>query len=171
MIPPPETTEPPFIEDAPLTSWYGTPLEKENQGALLPTGTLFCLVGDPTKLVATLMVKQDDVELVRAGQSVSIVLDELPSQTFEGEIRGVAKLDLRTPPRELTAAAGGGLPTEQTPGGAEKPMFVVYEARVPLHDTPEPLLPGFRGRAKIEVGSETIGGRLMRFIRTTFYFR
>lgn len=137
----------------------------------MTTGTLLCMVGDPDKLVATLMIKQDDVELVAPGQPVTIVLDELPSKTFTGEIREVAKLDLRVPPRELTAAAGGGLATEQVAGGGEKPMFVTYEVRVPLHDIPDTLLPGFRGQAKIEVGQETLAGRVERFVRSTFLFR
>jgi putative peptide zinc metalloprotease protein len=172
LIPPPQTAEQIVVdEDAPLPTWHGTPLMEANQGALMTTGTLLCMVGDPQEMVATLMVKQDDIELVLPGQSVTIVLDELPSCLFEGEIREVAKLDLRVPPRELTAAAGGALATEQVAGGGEKPMFVTYEARVPLHDVPEKLLPGFRGQAKIEVGSETLAGRIARFIRATFFFR
>ena len=171
VMPPPEQAETQAGEDQPLPHWHGTPLDDENGGALLPTGTLLCMIGDPQELVATLMIRQDVVDLVRAGQPVSIVLDELPGAVLEGQIREVAKVDLRVPPRELTPAAGGGLATEQTAGGKEKPLFVTYEARVPLHNTAQPLLPGYRGRAKIHVGHETIAQRVTRFVRTTFYFR
>jgi hypothetical protein len=50
-------------------------------------------------------------------------------------------------------------------------MFVYYEATVPLRNSPVPLLSGFRGEAKVDVGSLSIGDRLLRALRKVVHFR
>jgi hypothetical protein len=76
---PPETPKRPE-EDGQLPTWYGTPLKPENQGCTLTEGTLFCQVGDPKQMKATLVIDQADIESVRLGQNVRIQLDELPGE-------------------------------------------------------------------------------------------
>ena len=57
-----------------LPMWTGIPLEPETQGAHLQPGTLFCQVGDPTKMEAILVIEQADIDYVAPGQKVDIKL-------------------------------------------------------------------------------------------------
>ena len=171
VMPPVEVAETPDDETT-LPRWDGTPFDVDNRGAVLETGTLFCIIGDPNQMQATLILNQTDVKQVKEGQPVRILLEEYPNLILRGEIRDVAKRDLQTTPRELTAAAGGPLATETDPTtGEQKSMFVMYEAVVPLHTAEVPLMNGFRGKAKIRVGRQPIASRVIEFTRNMLHFR
>ena len=114
VMPPVEVAESPDDEMR-LSGWHGTPFDTDNRGALLETGTLFCVIGNPDRMQATLILNQMDVKQVQPGQPVRVLLEEYPNMILKGEIREVAKRDLETTPRELTSAAGGPLATETDP--------------------------------------------------------
>jgi putative peptide zinc metalloprotease protein len=155
-----------------LPTWSGTPFEPCNLNSWLPTGTLFCLVGDPSRMEAMLVIDQADIDFVREGQQVQIKLDEYPGDVWSGRIERIARIDLHVAPRELTQKAGGGLlGTETDQAGGERPASVSYQARVPLHNADGRLMPGFRGRAKIYAGSRTAAESLLRFLAQTIRFR
>ena len=63
------------------------------------------------------------------------------------------------------------MPTETDPAGREVPISTSYEAMMTLDDTEAVLTPGMRGTARIEVGSRTVGGWLLRLLWQTFNFR
>ena len=171
VMPPMEVAESPDNELV-LGGWDGTPFDADNRDALLEMGTLFCIIGDPGRMQATLILNQMDVKQVQPGQPVRVLLEEYPNLILEGKIRAVAKRDLETTPRELTSTAGGPLATETDPTtGKQKAMFVMYEAVVPLHDTEVPLMNGFRGKAKVLVGRQTIASRMLEFTRNILHFR
>jgi putative peptide zinc metalloprotease protein len=171
VMPPAEVIPPAMPSAADLPGWQGRALDPENIGALLEVDTLVATVGDPTAMKAVLFVDQSDIELVSVDQPVEIMLDEAPGRILKSSIREIAKIDLKIPPREVTPTAGGKLPTKQGPDGREQPMFVYYEATVPLRNSPVPLLSGFRGEAKVDVGSLSIGDRLLRALRKVVHFR
>ncbi len=158
-----------------LAEWSATPLEKRNLGAYLRTGELFCLIGDPQRMEAVLVVDQADVDFVRPGLSVRIKLDELPAETFHGEIAEVAKRQTEAASIRLSGKAGGELATKTDPTtGVEKPISISYQARVPLDDTSGRLFAGLRGRAKVRTDPAnwlTIAERLWRIVARTFNFR
>ncbi len=171
VMPPVEVAESPDHEMM-LGGWDGTPFDTDNRGAFLETGTLFCIIGDPNRMQATLILNQMDVKQVKPEQSVRILLEEYPNLILHGKIREVAKRDLETTPRELTSTAGGPLATETDPTtGQQKAMFVMYEAVVPLHDVEVPLMNGFRGKAKVFVGRQPVASRLLEFTRNMLHFR
>jgi len=149
-----------------LPRWTGTPLDSENLGAMLSTGTLVCLVGEPDKFEAVLHIDQRDVELVQAGQRVSIRLDHLPDSVLEGTLVEIARLDLDVMPRELAAA--GDLPAREKRDGTARPIDTWYQARVKFDDKPEHLIARMHGRAKIAVAPQSAGDRLMRWLKQTF---
>lgn len=158
-----------------LAEWSATPLEPRNVGAYLRTGDLFCLIGDPQRMEAVLVVDQADVDFVRSGLSVRIKLDELPSRTFHGEIAEVAKRQAEAASIRLSGKAGGELATKTDPEtGLEKPISISYQARVPLEDDSGLLFPGLRGRAKIRTDPAnwlTVAERFWRIVTRTFNFR
>ncbi len=165
VLPPPNVPHEPAEPHA-LFRWTGTPLDSENLGAMLSTGTLVCLVGKPDEFEATLHIDQRDVELVQAGQRVTIRLDHLPNAVLEGDIVEIARLDLDVMPRELAAA--GDLPAREERDGRARPIDTWYQARVKFDGKPAHLIARMHGRAKIAVAPQSTGSRLMRWLKQTF---
>ncbi|MCY2991809.1 MAG: hypothetical protein NTY19_28625 [Planctomycetota bacterium] len=151
-----------------LSGWSGTPLDDRNCGSFLKSGTLFCLVGDPARLQGLALLDQADVEFVQPGQRVHLKFNQRPERTFHGTVQELAKLDLDAEPRLL--AAVGSLPTRTDRYGAPHLLTTAYQARLELDEHPERLLSGAPGRCKIDVAPQSLGQRLIRFLRRTFRF-
>jgi putative peptide zinc metalloprotease protein len=150
-----------------LPGWSDTPLDARNRGAYLETGTVVCLVGDPQRLEATLVIDQADIDLVRVGQQVQIRLDELPGETLEGTISTIGELDLKVAPRELVIA--GDLPTRTDESGVSRPLSASYQARAKLDPTAHlSLRSGAPGRARISADPQSLASRLVRYLQQTF---
>ena len=71
----PPTREPQKENDGRLPGWTGSPLDKENIGALLTPGDVICEIGNDDDFEAVLIIDQGDVQLVREGQEVEMKLD------------------------------------------------------------------------------------------------
>jgi putative peptide zinc metalloprotease protein len=169
MLPPEQPKKP--DSDGQLPTWSGTPLKPENLGCTLTEGTLFCQVGDPQSMKATLVIDQADIESVKLGQKVRIQLDELPGERLRGTIKSMAFDPIKVSPKQLSNKAGGELATKTDESGVERPMSTSYQASVPLDDGEGILRPGLRGRAKIDAGWRTIAQRAWRYLTQTFHFR
>ncbi len=158
--------------DEGLPVWSGSPLEPENLGAAIRTGTRLCQIGDPKRLEARLVIDQGDVELVAPGQRVEIMLTQSAEYVYVSRIERVSTEDLKTSPPRLSSLHGGELPTKMDPSGQPRPLNTVYEAVVPLPENdPRGLLRlGLVGRAKITTGPRTLGQRLYRYFSRTFNF-
>ena len=154
-----------------LPGWDGSPLDRSNLGSYLSYGTLVCLVGDPARMEAVLVIDQSDVEFVRPGQSVELKLDAYPNRVFDGTIEELAYRQLESSPPQLSTRAGGELPTKSDATGRERPLRSCYQARVKLKQDAELLQPGFRGRAKIHAGKQTCAEWLTRSASELFRFR
>jgi len=171
VMPPPLVQGAPQVEGA-LPTWSGSPLDKQNREIWLTQGQPFCYVGDPQQLEAVLVVDQADVQLVRPGQEVLLMLDASAGGTRRGTIAEVAQVNLKTSSRRLSTKHGGQLDTRSDPqSGQETPTSPSYQARV-LVDNPDGVLRlGMRGEARIHVAWETLGWRLWRYLTRTFYFK
>ena len=132
---------------------------------------LFCLVGDPHKMEALLVVDQEEIEYLKQGQAVEVKLDELPAETLTGEIAEIGAEPLTVSPRHLSNKAGGELATKTDESGVERPLNTSYQVRVPLDDPEDLLRIGLRGRGRIRTEPQTLGHRLWRYITQTFNFR
>lgn len=155
-----------------LPEWHGTPLEERNVGAWLEEGTLLCQLGDPETADAVLVIDQTDIEFVRLGQTVALKLEALPELTVRGQISEIARADLKATPQHLSTRSGGELPTRPDAQGIERPLTIVYQARVfPLDVPAEIIAGGLRGRARIEVGRQTVAQWCLRTLRHTFRFQ
>jgi putative peptide zinc metalloprotease protein len=168
VLPPPRRPVPSYAPGR-LPSWQGSPLDEMNRGVPLETGTLFCLIGDPDRLEAFLVLDQGDVKFVRKGQRVRLKLDELPGRILQGTISEIAKTDLKVAPREL--ATGKELALRVDEAGIPRPTETSYQARVALDEHGHRLLTGTGGRAKILVDRQSLGRRLSRSLSRTFNFR
>lgn len=161
----------PILEKQKLSSWYGSPLDPENQDAFLDTGQVLCTVGRVDQWDALLVIDQADYEYIRKDQKVWLKLDELPEETLEGTVAKKARVDMEVAPQVLSNRLGGRIPTEPGPGGMERTIGVFYQVRVELPDPNERFRPGFRGKAKIDAGTRTLASRLWRWLNDTFHFR
>jgi putative peptide zinc metalloprotease protein len=170
VLPPPDNPAKPN-EQGQLPVWSGSPLDRRNLGALLTEGALFCQIGDPKRLEASLIIDQDDIEYVHRGDTLDIKLEELPGKTFRSEITEIANLDLKVSPKQLSNKSGGELITQTDASGVERPMYTSYQARAPLEDADGVLYLGLRGKAKIYTRWQTLGTRAWRYLTRTFNFK
>jgi putative peptide zinc metalloprotease protein len=149
-----------------LAAWSGSLLDEANQGAYVETGTLVCLVGDPTQLTAVMLVDDVDVKRLQPGQKTRLRLDQLPGQVIDGEVIDISRHDIRnaeTTQRgspDLDQLYVGAVPPQQT--GA------LYQARVKFDARPESLVIGGRGEAKVAAERVTIARLILRYFAQTF---
>jgi putative peptide zinc metalloprotease protein len=169
VLPPPSRPATP-TGDGRLPSWTGLLLDEKNLGVTVVEGTMFCEIGDPVRMEAVLVIDQADVPLVEPEQHVSVKLDAFPGRVFRGQIRDIARADLKVAPRSLSQQAGGELATKTDAGGTTRPLSTSYRARVPLEDAEGLLRLSLRGRAKVYTAWQPLGSRLWRFLTHTFHF-
>ena len=149
-----------------LASWAGSPLDPRNRGTYLRAGTTVCLIGSTSSHTALLMVNQDDINLVRVGQPVRLLWNELSGEVLSGEIVELAALDLETLPREAVVRLH--LPARATASGVIRPVGTWYQARVRLDvDAAQPPR-GSAGVAKILVEPQSVFSRAVRWVEQTF---
>jgi putative peptide zinc metalloprotease protein len=154
-----------------LPAWSGNALSDRNLGATFQEGTVLCMVGEPERFEAVMVVDQTEVEFVAEGQPVDLKLDSFPWQTFRGKVDQIAETHIEAGSERLSVKAGGSVPTETDPSGREIPISTSYEALMTLDDTEAVFTPGMRGTARIQVGSRTVGQWLLRLLWQTFNFR
>ncbi|MEQ8788535.1 MAG: HlyD family efflux transporter periplasmic adaptor subunit [Pirellulaceae bacterium] len=169
VVSPPEI-EPKSREPGRLRAWVGVPLDEENQGATLADGVLVCRVTQPRQVKAVLAVDQGDVEFVRPGQQVTVLLDQQPGRRFQTEIDHVAQIEMQHAPKGLSSNAGGELLTTVDADGVERPLNVTYEASAAFDVPAAVVAVGGAGAAKVHVGYQTVGFRLWRAFCQTFEF-
>ena len=126
VIPPP--MHPKSMNDARLPTWSGTPLEKQNIGATLKQGTVFCRVADPGNYEAVLYVDQSDIDQLRINEKVKIMLDQLPGVVFQTTVQEKSTDPVKYTPKALSNKSGGTVETKSDESGASRPASVLYQA-------------------------------------------
>ena len=153
-----------------LAAWSGRPLDVRNVGAHLEASTLLGRIAQPGQLEAILAVPQEEMDFVREGQRVELLLDQSPGEKLAGTIDHIAAEELKAASDRLSTRGGGQLATRTTAEGYERPLGVVYQASVPIDDATGRLLLGGTGRAKIHAGWQPLAMRLWRSACRTFRF-
>jgi len=164
LSPPP--VDNPRVSPADLSTWKGSPLEFINTGALLKTGTLLCLIGDPREMEALALVDQKDVELVRPGNLATLAINLYPGRTFSGVLEEISPSRVDELPPELLGAAD--LPQQERSAGNVVPLERIYQGRIRIEPNSAPLLAGSIGTAKIHTPSRSLARRLVRYLQSTF---
>ncbi len=172
VIAPPRVAEPKDVATAfELHVWSGTPLDPQNQGALVEARTHLCSIAPDNLYQAVLLVDQSDRRDIHAEQKVQIKFDHLPEQVFEGTIDAIAERHAEFAPGTLSNKAGGVLPTVTDPQGRERLTSVAYEATVLLDEHGGRLCAGMRGNSRFLVGHRSPWNWVWRWYRNTFNFR
>lgn len=165
VIPAPRTPAAPATDNH-LASWSGSLLEPQALGAHVKPGTLTCLVGDPNRLTAVLMVNDVDVKFLKPGQRAGLKIDQLPGEVIEGEVVEVARHEAHDP--EHSAAARADLSPLLAGLIAPGKDGAHYEVRVKFDELPPALVIGGRGDAKVAAERITLGRRIWRSFAQTF---
>jgi putative peptide zinc metalloprotease protein len=154
-----------------LSTWWGSPLEKENLNATFEAGTVFCSIGNPKFIEAVLVVNQNKRDFLSVGQRVELKLNEYPDRVFEGQITQIEEQSLDTVEVQLSTRAGGEVPTTTRQDGLEEPQNASYRVRMPLDNPDLSIAVGMTGAAKVHVAPQTLGMRARRFFNETFNFK
>lgn len=154
-----------------LSAWWGLPLEKKNLGATFERGTLFCEVGDPSKMEVIFVLNQNNIEFVKTKQEVEMLFVEYPSHRFYGTVKDVEARKMDSIPTQLSTKGKGEVPTSTDPDGTEIPSSASYRVSV-LIDNPDNMIEvGMTGRGKIHVAPQTLGRRAWRVVTQVFNFQ
>ena len=174
VLPPPAKPDTPNVTDATaggrLPGWGDTPLDPENAGAALETGTALCVVAADDRRRALLFVDQADRNDVFVGERVELKFDHRPGTVYESEVERFSPRDLDTVPGAVSNKYGGALATVTDAEGREKVTSLVYQATAPIPEAAGPLRPGLRGSARVDQPDRTAGEWLWRRARRLFLF-
>lgn len=168
VIPPPRKDEKAGgAHAAQLPTWSGSMLEPKSRGAHVEPGTLVCLVGNPQKLTAVLLVDDNDVKFLQPGQKARLRIEQLPGKVLAGEVVDVARHETQDGSHAATMRADlSPLFTGLIAPGHEGAH---YEVRVRFDsESAQTLLIGGRGEAKVATERITLARRLWRLIVQTF---
>lgn len=175
IIPPPAQPSRPGPEGS-LPGMSGTPFSEKNIGMALGQDggqNVFCIIGQPQRWEAIIVIDQSDIEFVGQNQSVEVLLNELQLHAIATHIKHIEAEPMKDVPQILTNKTGGDIATESDPiTGREKPQSVHYQAysnELPA-EYAEVLRNNFRGQAKIRTAPRSIGARFVRFVKQTFNF-
>lgn len=125
---------------APVTGYVLTPNLKEREGSYLLAGDVFCQVSPLDTLRVEAGVSETDISRIRPGQTLRLKVLAFPDRQFRGRV---------------TEVSWGGEPTK--PGRPSVFKVVGWVAN------PGPSLrSGMTGRARIDVGRDTILARFLR---------
>ncbi len=166
--PPPKAIPKQLDEEEQLPSWSDNPFDAKNQDAFFAESDLLCLIGQPNRWEAMLVIDQHDIDLVNENHEVEILLEADRSNSIAGRIAKISEMDMKEAPENIALQSGGALDTEMTASGRLKPISTSYQARVPLEEVNTTLRIGYRGQARIYVGWKSLGWRAYRFFARTF---
>jgi len=159
-----------------LAPFDGSPLDPVNLGGYVEVGQPVGVIGDPEAWEANLVVHQADIADVRPGQRVTLRLDQVPVRVWTGTIAAIAKVTAD----EISPAMRQRLGIAQPQGTAPNTAVEVrYQATVradteAILDSQQawPDLPlGATGWAKVDSEWQSLGGRLLRYLRRNFVIR
>ncbi|MEM7313041.1 MAG: HlyD family efflux transporter periplasmic adaptor subunit, partial [Planctomycetota bacterium] len=153
-----------------LRQWSGSPMDERNNGLHLQTGDMLCTIGTPGEYEAELAVDQVDINFIKEGMKVKMVLDSITFEQLEGTIDEISMRDMQVAPRSLGNQAGGTLATRTDASGVERPASATYKVSVHIDDDRGFYRTAYRGQARIKAGTQTIGSSLWQYITRTFHF-
>jgi putative peptide zinc metalloprotease protein len=142
-----------------LATWSGSPLDPQNLGAWIESGTPLAVIAGPGGLSAWAGVEQADAPEVEVGQSVRLLADQRPMEILTGRVTHVSR----------TAR-----PNDRDDAGRDAHQSELFGdtryhvAEIHLDAPDAALLPGARGTAKIAAHRTTLGGLLLLHLRRTF---
>jgi putative peptide zinc metalloprotease protein len=153
-----------------LPGWSGSPFAPSNTEAYFSQGDVLCVVGEPKQMEAIIVVDQGDIDLIKIGDEVELMLESARLNSVLGKISRISQSEMKESSENLSIQAGGNLNTAQDETGRVRPISTSYQATVPLEPGHVPLRASYRGKAKVHLEWRSLGWRLWRFCIKTFNF-
>ena len=166
VIPPPQ--KPYTASEGKLDRWSGSPLQPRNANCHIEAGELLCLIGEPTVNVGMILLSQEDLDLVRLNESVSMRLEHAPDQVLEGTISQIAQRPIGEIPPEFIV--GHAVSPDLRERSSTDAGSNFYLARVSLKYQPAEARTRSIGWAKVRIADQTLGARLWRNLQQIFLF-
>ncbi len=148
-----------------------SPLDKQSLGRHLRAGDFLCQIGDPQMLELIIFIGQEDIHWVRNGAQVEAYFASLPLQSVSTELAELSRAESGSGPLILATSHGGRVVMQSTPQGLGKTVGAIYQARAPIDNSDLRIRPGVRCRVRIQTEAQTLGQRLLRWVRSTFRFK
>ena len=172
VIAPPRIPEPKIEETRQrLANWSNTPLDKQNEGCILPERTHVCSIAPSDQFQIVLYVDQSVRNDFVEGRQVELKFDTLPAKTYTGTIDRISERHVEYVSPLVSNKMGGMLPTVTDSEGREKLTSPAYQARTTLDEQIPVLQSGMRGTARYLVEDRSAAEWVWRYIRQTFHFR
>jgi biotin carboxyl carrier protein len=111
---------------------------ERTQGAALTIGQVLYEIAPLEAMIVEIAVDDDEIAQVAIGQTVSITFDAHPNEVFEGRL---ARIHPRSETRDTRN---------------------VFIGEVLIEDAQTPLRPGMKGKARIEMHGQSLGGGMVR---------
>ncbi|MEW4452511.1 hypothetical protein AB1L30_07545 [Bremerella sp. JC817] len=152
-----------------LSHWTGSPLDPANRGCLLERGELLCLIGDAEAVQARLLIHQDQIELIREGDPVSILFDGTSTHSLSGKLSEISTDQSTEVPRNLSSQESLGV--RRRDDGSLALERGAFSATVTLDEhAGQKVLPGTTGNAVIVGRPQTVWQIVARFFQLNFRF-
>lgn len=146
---------------SPIRGIVTTPRARKLEGHYFEEGDLILEVVNPDELEAEVTIGEQNMSLVAPGQRVELKPFSLPYRTVDASVLRIAPVVLQPDEEEHTGTV---------PQGSSGELKVYCS----LGGAVDELTPGMSGYARIYLADETFGNlvasRLMRFIRTEFWW-
>jgi putative peptide zinc metalloprotease protein len=171
VVLPPPTRPRSGPDDGRLPGWTGSPFDKKNSLVSFSQGDLLCLIGEPQRLEAVLVVDQVDIDLLKEGDVVHLQLEAYPNHLVHSKVAKIANDKLEASPPALSIQHGGELDTRTDATGVARPLHPSYQVRTGVIERDDLFLQvGMRGKAKISTPWKPLGYRVHRYLSRTFHF-
>jgi putative peptide zinc metalloprotease protein len=170
----PEPKPEPSLEEQrkALRTWYGTPLDRPNQGAWIEERTEIASLAPNDELQAVLYLPQTYRNEVQLQQAVALQLDVLPGRIFRGTIAELSEEQVESVAMNLSTKMGGPLATKSVPNQQQEQLQeLAYAAKVGLVDNERVLRSGMRGSARFIIATHSAGWWLYRTMLRLFRFQ
>lgn len=142
------------------TLWSRHTIDPENHGDWITESNILCYVGDPNRLNANVLVDDAQIEHLRVGQSVTLILQSAAGESLSGTVQEISSLVTHDVPPELIAAG-----MMVASGPASPPQ---WQVTVQVDENVKSTALYSPGRAKIHCGRMTLAARIADTIRRTF---
>ena len=140
-----------------LSTWSGSPLDAENRGAFMETGTLLCQLAEERTFSVTAIIDQADAIRVQQGHQATIRFSAISPQ-LKGEVMEVARVEAIDLPPELQSLK---------PPVRESQESLNYLVRIRIAGSPEHIISGMRCQVRIASEPETLLAKLRRWYERT----
>lgn len=157
--------EPTSDEDRHLPDWQGQPLDRQQLGSFLETGTWLCSVGGQQDWQATAWVSPSQVKSLSAGMRVRLRLPHQPGKVLDGDVMSLS----RAASIDLPAVLATEFPAVADPGGANRQgNSSLYQLQIRLSAAETPLWVDARSEAVFWLPRQSVLGWAKAWLAETF---